>query len=233
MGIPLRLYPSPWLGDSNNGWGCSFPNGLCRQAPSPPPPPPHSAPSAHIPIPVQASWLRASSCVPADWLFVVVVCLAAFLVFLLLGICWCQCCPHTCCCYVRCPCCPEKCCCPEAREYPSPAARPLPLSVCPAAPRPVSTLTRRTPTPTQRLSCCPEAREYPSPAARPLPLSVCPGPKGRRRPSACLLGQCHSGGHEGSSLGKSGPRRTCYFTLSFTSTLHLLFYFSFISSLSF
>ena len=139
MGIPLRLYPSPWLGDSNNGWGCSFPNGLCRQAPSPPPPPPHSAPSAHIPIPVQASWLRASSCVPADWLFVVVVCLAAFLVFLLLGICWCQCCPHTCCCYVRCPCCPEKCCCPEAREYPSPAARPLPLSVCPAAPRPMST----------------------------------------------------------------------------------------------
>uniref|UniRef100_F6SDP9 Lipolysis stimulated lipoprotein receptor n=1 Tax=Monodelphis domestica TaxID=13616 RepID=F6SDP9_MONDO len=49
-----------------------------------------------------------------DWLFVVVVGLAAFLVFLLLGICWCQCCPHTCCCYVRCPCCPEKCCCPEA-----------------------------------------------------------------------------------------------------------------------
>ncbi|XP_005400091.1 PREDICTED: lipolysis-stimulated lipoprotein receptor isoform X1 [Chinchilla lanigera] len=49
-----------------------------------------------------------------DWLFVVVVCLAAFLVFLLLSICWCQCCPHTCCCYVRCPCCPQKCCCPEA-----------------------------------------------------------------------------------------------------------------------
>uniref|UniRef100_A0A2K6ERU7 Lipolysis stimulated lipoprotein receptor n=1 Tax=Propithecus coquereli TaxID=379532 RepID=A0A2K6ERU7_PROCO len=43
-----------------------------------------------------------------DWLFVVIVCLAAFLVFLLLGICWCQCCPHTCCCYVRCPCCPDK-----------------------------------------------------------------------------------------------------------------------------
>ncbi|XP_066099967.1 lipolysis-stimulated lipoprotein receptor isoform X3 [Saccopteryx bilineata] len=49
-----------------------------------------------------------------DWLFVVVVCLAVFLVFLLLGICWCQCCPHTCCCYVRCPCCPDRCCCPEA-----------------------------------------------------------------------------------------------------------------------
>ena len=146
--------------------------------------PRHPAPSAHIPIPSQASWLRASSCVPADWLFVVVVCLAAFLVILLLGICWCQCCPHTCCCYVRCPCCPEKC-------------------------------------------CCPEAREYPSPAARPLPLGVCPGSKGRRRPSACLLGQCHSGGHEGSSLGKSGPRRTCSFTLSFTyfnsSLIFLLF----------
>ncbi|KAK2500322.1 hypothetical protein MC885_020775 [Smutsia gigantea] len=54
-----------------------------------------------------------------DWLFVVVVCLAVFLVFLLLGICWCQCCPHTCCCYIRCPCCPEKCCCPEARKCPS------------------------------------------------------------------------------------------------------------------
>ncbi|XP_039181529.1 lipolysis-stimulated lipoprotein receptor isoform X1 [Crotalus tigris] len=49
-----------------------------------------------------------------DWVFVVLVVLAFFLVFLLLGICWCQCCPHTCCCYVRCPCCPERCCCPEA-----------------------------------------------------------------------------------------------------------------------
>ncbi|XP_037373808.1 lipolysis-stimulated lipoprotein receptor isoform X1 [Talpa occidentalis] len=49
-----------------------------------------------------------------DWLFVVMVSLGVLLVFLLLGICWCQCCPHTCCCYVRCPCCPDKCCCPEA-----------------------------------------------------------------------------------------------------------------------
>ncbi|XP_029432568.1 lipolysis-stimulated lipoprotein receptor isoform X2 [Rhinatrema bivittatum] len=49
-----------------------------------------------------------------DWLFVVLVILGGFLVFLLIGICWCQCCPHTCCCYVRCPCCPEKCCCPRA-----------------------------------------------------------------------------------------------------------------------
>nr|XP_020667544.1 lipolysis-stimulated lipoprotein receptor isoform X1 [Pogona vitticeps] len=49
-----------------------------------------------------------------DWLFVVLVVLGFFLLLLLLGICWCQCCPHTCCCYVRCPCCPEKCCCPEA-----------------------------------------------------------------------------------------------------------------------
>ncbi|XP_053124454.1 lipolysis-stimulated lipoprotein receptor isoform X2 [Hemicordylus capensis] len=49
-----------------------------------------------------------------DWVFVAVVVLGFFLLFLLFGICWCQCCPHTCCCYVRCPCCPEKCCCPEA-----------------------------------------------------------------------------------------------------------------------
>ncbi|XP_044138260.1 lipolysis-stimulated lipoprotein receptor-like isoform X2 [Bufo gargarizans] len=49
-----------------------------------------------------------------DWLFVILVILAAFFLFLLIGICWCQCCPHTCCCYVRCPCCPEKCCCPRA-----------------------------------------------------------------------------------------------------------------------
>ncbi|XP_053547232.1 lipolysis-stimulated lipoprotein receptor isoform X2 [Bombina bombina] len=49
-----------------------------------------------------------------DWLFVVLVVLGGFFVFLLIGICWCQCCPHTCCCYVSCPCCPEKCCCPRA-----------------------------------------------------------------------------------------------------------------------
>uniref|UniRef100_A0A8C3S400 Lipolysis stimulated lipoprotein receptor n=1 Tax=Chelydra serpentina TaxID=8475 RepID=A0A8C3S400_CHESE len=48
-----------------------------------------------------------------DWLFVVLVVLGFLLILLLFGICWCQCCPHTCCCYVRCPCCPEKCCCPE------------------------------------------------------------------------------------------------------------------------
>ncbi|XP_069597855.1 lipolysis-stimulated lipoprotein receptor isoform X2 [Ranitomeya imitator] len=49
-----------------------------------------------------------------DWLFVVLVVLAGFFLVLMIGICWCQCCPHTCCCYVRCPCCPEKCCCPRA-----------------------------------------------------------------------------------------------------------------------
>ncbi|XP_065429835.1 lipolysis-stimulated lipoprotein receptor isoform X6 [Chrysemys picta bellii] len=49
-----------------------------------------------------------------DWLFVILVVLGFLLILLLFGICWCQCCPHTCCCYVRCPCCPEKCCCPEA-----------------------------------------------------------------------------------------------------------------------
>ncbi|XP_066065433.1 lipolysis-stimulated lipoprotein receptor-like isoform X2 [Chamaea fasciata] len=49
-----------------------------------------------------------------DWLFVVLVALGAGLVALGAGLCWCQCCPHTCCCYLRCPCCPRTCCCPEA-----------------------------------------------------------------------------------------------------------------------
>ncbi|XP_060800229.1 lipolysis-stimulated lipoprotein receptor isoform X2 [Neoarius graeffei] len=49
-----------------------------------------------------------------DWLLVVLVVLGFFLLLLLIGICWCQCCPHTCCCYVSCPCCPERCCCPRA-----------------------------------------------------------------------------------------------------------------------
>nr|XP_056714430.1 immunoglobulin-like domain-containing receptor 2 isoform X2 [Euleptes europaea] len=49
-----------------------------------------------------------------EWVFVGLVILGAFLFFLLVGICWCQCCPHSCCCYVRCPCCPDTCCCPRA-----------------------------------------------------------------------------------------------------------------------
>ncbi|KAJ7320417.1 hypothetical protein JRQ81_019928 [Phrynocephalus forsythii] len=49
-----------------------------------------------------------------EWVFVGLVILGAFLFFLLVGICWCQCCPHSCCCYIRCPCCPDTCCCPRA-----------------------------------------------------------------------------------------------------------------------
>ncbi|XP_036394851.1 lipolysis-stimulated lipoprotein receptor isoform X2 [Megalops cyprinoides] len=49
-----------------------------------------------------------------DWLLVVLVVFGFLLLLLLIGICWCQCCPHTCCCYVSCPCCPERCCCPRA-----------------------------------------------------------------------------------------------------------------------
>uniref|UniRef100_S4RI72 LISCH7 domain-containing protein n=1 Tax=Petromyzon marinus TaxID=7757 RepID=S4RI72_PETMA len=52
-----------------------------------------------------------------DWLFVLLVVLGGLLLIILLAVCWCQCCPHTCCCYVRCPCCPRRCCCPRAREY--------------------------------------------------------------------------------------------------------------------
>uniref|UniRef100_A0A286XLL5 Immunoglobulin like domain containing receptor 2 n=1 Tax=Cavia porcellus TaxID=10141 RepID=A0A286XLL5_CAVPO len=49
-----------------------------------------------------------------EWVFVGLVLLGVFLFFVLVGICWCQCCPHSCCCYVRCPCCPDSCCCPQA-----------------------------------------------------------------------------------------------------------------------
>ncbi|KAM7421360.1 hypothetical protein PAMA_015483 [Pampus argenteus] len=49
-----------------------------------------------------------------DWLLVVLVVLGFLLLLLFIGICWCQCCPHTCCCYVSCPCCPDRCCCPRA-----------------------------------------------------------------------------------------------------------------------
>nr|XP_033799235.1 immunoglobulin-like domain-containing receptor 2 isoform X3 [Geotrypetes seraphini] len=49
-----------------------------------------------------------------EWVFVSLVIIGTFLFFLMVGICWCQCCPHSCCCYVRCPCCPETCCCPRA-----------------------------------------------------------------------------------------------------------------------
>ncbi|XP_067831319.1 lipolysis-stimulated lipoprotein receptor [Heptranchias perlo] len=62
------------------------------------------------------------SFLPVDWLFVVLVILGAILLLILIGICWCQCCPHTCCCYVRCPCCPEKCCCPWALYHAGKAA---------------------------------------------------------------------------------------------------------------
>ncbi|KAM8749213.1 immunoglobulin-like domain-containing receptor 2 isoform 4-T5 [Acanthopagrus schlegelii] len=48
-----------------------------------------------------------------EWAFVGSVVLGSVLFLLLLGICWCQCCPHSCCCYVRCCCCPDTCCCPR------------------------------------------------------------------------------------------------------------------------
>ncbi|KAM6161560.1 immunoglobulin-like domain-containing receptor 1 isoform 2-T2 [Erethizon dorsatum] len=47
------------------------------------------------------------------WLTVIFIILGAVLLLLLIGICWCQCCPQYCCCYIRCPCCPTRCCCPE------------------------------------------------------------------------------------------------------------------------
>ncbi|XP_017294183.1 immunoglobulin-like domain-containing receptor 2 isoform X3 [Kryptolebias marmoratus] len=48
-----------------------------------------------------------------EWVFVVAVVLGGVLFLLLVGVCWCQCCPHACCCYVSCWCCPDTCCCPR------------------------------------------------------------------------------------------------------------------------
>nr|DBA34568.1 TPA: hypothetical protein GDO54_002118 [Pyxicephalus adspersus] len=47
------------------------------------------------------------------WLTVIFIVMGGLLLILFISICWCQCCPQCCCCYVRCPCCPTKCCCPE------------------------------------------------------------------------------------------------------------------------
>ncbi|KAM3935969.1 immunoglobulin-like domain-containing receptor 1 [Leptodactylus fuscus] len=47
------------------------------------------------------------------WLTVLFIVLGGILLLIFISICWCQCCPHCCCCHVRCPCCPTKCCCPE------------------------------------------------------------------------------------------------------------------------
>uniref|UniRef100_A0A8C0WF34 Ig-like domain-containing protein n=1 Tax=Castor canadensis TaxID=51338 RepID=A0A8C0WF34_CASCN len=47
------------------------------------------------------------------WLTVIFIILGALLLLVLIGVCWCQCCPQYCCCYIRCPCCPTRCCCPE------------------------------------------------------------------------------------------------------------------------
>ncbi|KAJ8253255.1 hypothetical protein GJAV_G00210780 [Gymnothorax javanicus] len=48
-----------------------------------------------------------------EWVFVGVVILGSLAFLLLVGICWCQCCPHSCCCFVPCCCCPDTCCCPR------------------------------------------------------------------------------------------------------------------------
>ncbi|XP_061222641.1 immunoglobulin-like domain-containing receptor 1 isoform X1 [Neopsephotus bourkii] len=50
---------------------------------------------------------------PTDWLTVILIVLGGLLLFLLIGVCWCQCCPQYCCCHIPCVCCPTRCCCNE------------------------------------------------------------------------------------------------------------------------
>ncbi|XP_037992914.1 immunoglobulin-like domain-containing receptor 1 [Motacilla alba alba] len=45
------------------------------------------------------------------WLTVLLIILGGLLLLLLIGICWCQCCPQYCCCHIQCGCCPTRCCC--------------------------------------------------------------------------------------------------------------------------
>ncbi|KGL75389.1 Immunoglobulin-like domain-containing receptor 1, partial [Tinamus guttatus] len=47
------------------------------------------------------------------WLTVLLIVLGGLLLLVLIGVCWCQCCPQHCCCYIRCACCPRRCCCNE------------------------------------------------------------------------------------------------------------------------
>ncbi|XP_028811171.1 immunoglobulin-like domain-containing receptor 2 isoform X2 [Denticeps clupeoides] len=65
-----------------------------------------------------------------EWVFVGVVALGSILFILLVGVCWCQCCPHSCCCYVRCCCCPDSCCCPR-HLYEAGKALKSPMSLTP------------------------------------------------------------------------------------------------------
>ncbi|XP_010628287.1 immunoglobulin-like domain-containing receptor 1 isoform X3 [Fukomys damarensis] len=68
------------------------------------------------------------------WLTVIFIILGALLLLLLIGMCWCQCCPQYCCCYIRCPCCPTRCCCPE-EDLSLPSSLPqMPVTQAPAHP---------------------------------------------------------------------------------------------------
>lgn len=53
---------------------------------------------------------------PIDWLTVLLIIFGGLLLLLLIGICWCQCCPQYCCCHIPCVCCPTRCCCNEEGE---------------------------------------------------------------------------------------------------------------------
>uniref|UniRef100_A0A8B9NUL3 Immunoglobulin like domain containing receptor 1 n=1 Tax=Apteryx owenii TaxID=8824 RepID=A0A8B9NUL3_APTOW len=47
------------------------------------------------------------------WLTVLLIILGGLILLLLIGVCWCQCCPQYCCCHIPCVCCPTRCCCNE------------------------------------------------------------------------------------------------------------------------
>ncbi|XP_051841349.1 immunoglobulin-like domain-containing receptor 1 isoform X4 [Antechinus flavipes] len=68
------------------------------------------------------------------WLTVIFIILGAIFLIVLVSVCWCQCCPQYCCCYIRCPCCPTRCCCPE-EDFSPPASFPqMPVHPTPTHP---------------------------------------------------------------------------------------------------
>ncbi|XP_068935734.1 immunoglobulin-like domain-containing receptor 1 isoform X3 [Petaurus breviceps papuanus] len=68
------------------------------------------------------------------WLTVIFIILGTILLIVLVSVCWCQCCPQYCCCYVRCPCCPTRCCCPEEDLSPPASFPQMPVPPTPTHP---------------------------------------------------------------------------------------------------
>nr|XP_061799504.1 immunoglobulin-like domain-containing receptor 2 [Nerophis lumbriciformis] len=118
-----------------------------------------------------------------EWAFVGCVALGSILFLLLMSICWCQCCPHSCCCYVRCCCCPETCCCPrhlyEAGKK-GKSVPPVQMPVYPYYIPGVPTVLPVVPSAQPKLTSVASVASVPSIASIPLVENNLPGVRGYR-----------------------------------------------------